>query len=473
MSNRRNFLKYTGLVAGGLAAGPAKIFASGHDGDSSAAAVIPPQPPGSQVFNMCGYAAPKIETVRIGFIGLGNRGSEAVPRIIHIEGVDVRALCDIKDAQVQLAKNELIGTSHNPALYSGSEDEWRKLCERDDIDVVYIATPWKWHTTMAVYAMQHGKHVAVEVPAAKTLEECWELVNTSEKTKRHCIFLENECYDFFELLTLNMARQGFFGEIIHGEGAYIHSIGESLFDPVRRPGLWRLDENAHRNGNLYPTHGLGPVCVIMNINRGDKMEYLTSMSSNDFSLHPYAVQLAAKDPAYNKYTDKHFRGNMNTTTIRTNLGRTIMLQHDTSSPRVKSSRYLISGTKGTAQCDADAPRIATSHEGWVSQDVFNQLEKQYTPAIVQKMGEMARLVGGHGGMDFLTDWRWIDCIRNGLPIDHDVYDAALWSSMAPLSEWSVAHRSSPIDIPDFTRGAWRKNAPVDISIDHPNLTNAK
>jgi len=473
MSNRRNFLKYTGLVAGGLAAGPAKIFASGQEGDASATAGISPQPPGPQVFNMCGYAAPRIETVRIGFIGLGNRGSEAVPRIIHIEGVDVRALCDIKEAQVKLAMNELKGTSHNPALYSGSEDEWRKLCERDDIDVVYIATPWKWHTTMAVYAMLHGKHVAVEVPAAKTLEECWELVNTSEKTKRHCIFLENECYDFFELLTLNMARQGFFGEIIHGEGAYIHSIGESLFDPVRRPGLWRLDENAHRNGNLYPTHGLGPVCVIMNINRGDKMECLTSMSSNDFTLHPYAVQLAAKDPAYNKYTDKHFRGNMNTTTIRTNLGRTIMLQHDVSSPRVKSSRYLISGTKGTAQCDADAPRIATSHEGWVSQDVFSQLEKQYTPAIVQKMGEMARLVGGHGGMDFLTDWRWIDCVRNGLPIDHDVYDAALWSSMAPLSEWSVAHRSSPIDIPDFTRGAWRKNAPVDISIDHPDLTNAK
>jgi predicted dehydrogenase len=348
-----------------------------------------------------------------------------------------------------------------------------KLCQRDDIDLVYIATPWRWHTTMAVYAMLHGKHVAVEVPAARTVEECWALVNTSEKTKKHCIFLENECYDFFELLTLNMARQGFFGEIIHGEGAYIHDIGESLFDPVRRPGLWRLDENAHRNGNLYPTHGLGPVCTIMNINRGDKMEYLTSMSTNDFSLHPYAVQLAAKDPAYNKYTDKHFRGNMNTTTIRTFRGRTIMLQHDTSSPRVKSARYLISGTKGAAQCDADAPRLSTSHEGWLPKETFDQLEKEYTLPIVRKMGEMARLVGGHGGMDFMMDWRNIDCLRNGLPPDHDVYDAALWSCMSPLSEWSVAHRSSPIDIPDFTRGAWKKNAPVNISIEHDHLTNAK
>jgi len=164
---------------------------------------------------------------------------------------------------------------------------------------------------------------------------------------------------------------------------------------------------------------------------------------------------------------------MNTTTIRTRKGRTIMLQHDTSSPRVKSSRYLISGTKATAQCDADAPRISTSHEGWVSQDIFSQLEKQYTPAIVQKMGEMARVVGGHGGMDFLMDWRWIDCVRNGLPIDHDVYDAALWSCMSPLSEWSVAHRSSPIDVPDFTRGAWEKNTPVSLSIDHDHLTTAK
>lgn len=388
MTDRRRFLKYTGLVAGSLASGGVKGLASQGAGQGS----MKGSEHGPQIFNMCGYAAPKLETVRIGFIGLGNRGGEAVPRLIHIEGVEVRALCDIKDEMVQLAKNELKGTSHDPALYSGNEDVWMKLCQRDDIDLVYIATPWRWHTTMAVYAMQHGKHVAVEVPAAKTVEECWALVNTSEKTKKHCIFLENECYDFFELLTLNMARQGFFGEIIHGEGAYIHDIGESLFDPVRRPGLWRLDENAHRNGNLYPTHGLGPVCTIMNINRGDKMEYLTSMSTNDFSLHPYAVQLAAKDPAYSKYTDKHFRGNMNTTTIRTFLGRTIMLQHDTSSPRVKSARYLISGTKGAAQCDADAPRLSTGHEGWLPKETFDQLEKEYTLPIVKKMGEMARLV---------------------------------------------------------------------------------
>jgi hypothetical protein len=313
----------------------------------------------------------------------------------------------------------------------------------------------------------------VEVPAAQTLEECWQLVDTSEKTKRHCIFLENECYGFFELLTLNMARQGFFGDIIHGEGAYIHDISRSLFDPERRPGLWRLNENTHRNGNLYPTHGLGPVCQVMNINRGDKMDYLVSVSSNDFSLNAIAKELAAKDASYNVYVDKPFRGNMNTTTIRTARGRTIMLQHDVSSLRPKSSKYLISGTKAIAQNDTDPPKIAVSHDEWVPDTVFKQLEEKFSPPILKKMGEMARIVGGHGGMDFLMDWRLIDCLRNGLPMDHDVYDAAAWSSIIPLSEWSVAHRSATMDLPDFTRGSWEKNSPLELSIDHANLTNAK
>ena len=458
-NNRRDFIKYSGIAATALVGAALPRLAVADDSNSTPFNAIKT----SQGFNMHGYAAPKIDKVRIGYIGLGSRGSEAVPRILNIEGVEVGALCDIKPKQVELAKETLKGTSNNPALYSGNDHEWKKLCERSDIDLVYICTPWNWHAQMAIYAMEHGKHVAVEVPAAQTIDECWQMVETSEKTKLHCVMLENECYDFFELLTLNMARQGFFGEIIHGEGAYIHNIGRSLFDPVQRPGLWRLDENAHRNGNLYPTHGLGPICQIMNINCGDKMDFLTSVSTNDFTLHDIAVELAAKDTSYSKYVDKHFRGNMNTSIIRTTKGRTIMLQHDTSSPRPKSSRYLISGTKATIQCDAGPTRISTSHEGWVSPDVFAQIEAKYTLPFVSKVGELAKKVGGHGGMDFLTDWRLIDCLRNGLPVDHDVYDAALWSSIVPLSEWSVANGSKPIEVPDFTRGAWQSNKPFDIS----------
>lgn len=458
-NNRRDFIKYAGIAASALVVAGLPQFVIADEVNNKPIDAVK----GSQRFNMHGYAAPKIDKVRIGYIGLGNRGSDAVPRILNIEGVEVRALCDIKPKQVELAKERLKGTPNNPALYSGNDQEWKKLCERSDIDLVYICTPWNWHAQMAIYAMEHGKHVAVEVPAAQTIDECWQMVETSEKTKLHCIMLENGCYDFFELLTLNMARQGFFGEIIHGEGAYVHSIGRSLFDPVQRPGLWRLDENAHRNGNLYPTHGLGPICQIMNINCGDKMDFLTSVSTNDFTLHDIAVELAAKDSSYAKYLDKHFRGNMNTSIIRTTKGRTIMLQHDTSSPRPKSSRYLISGTKATIQSDAGPARISTSHEGWVSPEVFAEIEAKYTLPYVAKVTALAKKVGGHGGEDFLTDWRLIDCLRNGLAVDHDVYDAALWSSIAPLSEWSVANASKPIEIPDFTRGAWQSNKPFNIS----------
>jgi hypothetical protein len=469
-NNRRQFLKLSGLAATGLAATSLNGFAGE---DRTVANTFTGSGKGKQLFNMAGYAAPKIETVRIGYIGLGNRGSEAVPRIIHIEGVDVRAICDIRPQQVQIVLDSLKGTAHHPATYSGSENEWKKLCERDDIDLVYIATPWAFHTPMALYAMNQGKHVAVEVPAAQTLEQCWQLVETSEKTKKHCVMLENECFDFFEMLTLNMVRQGFFGDIVHGEGAYIHNIGRTLFDRVMRPGSWRLNENAHRNGNLYPTHGLGPVCQIMDINRGDKLEYLVSVSSADFTLNNIAKELAAKDTSFQKYVDMPFEGNMNTSTIKTLKGRTIMLQHDISSPRPKSSRYLISGTKATAQCDAAAPKISVSHEGWLSEKEFRELEEKYTLPFIRKIGPVAREIGGHEGMDVLMDWRLIDCLRNGLPLDYNVYDAASWSSVVPLSEWSVAHGSAPVKVPDFTRGSWEKNKPIEMSIAHGTLTGIK
>ncbi len=217
-------------------------------------------------FNMSGYAAPKIDTVRIGFIGLGNRGPGAVQRMNKIEGVDVKALCDIRTEKAEAAKKILDNSTHQPQLYSGNANEWKKVCERPDIDLIYIATPWDLHTPMAVYAMKQGKHVCVEVPAATTVDECWQLVETSEQTKKHCIILENCCYDFFELLTLNLARQGYFGEIIHGEGAYIHDLLKMNFDKGSYYDMWRLKENT-RNGSLYPTHGLGPIAQLMNINR--------------------------------------------------------------------------------------------------------------------------------------------------------------------------------------------------------------
>lgn len=413
---------------------------------------------------MCGFAAPKLDTVRIGFIGLGNRGPAAVERMTHIEGTDIKALCDIRSGKVNAVKKSLEGSIHKPDIYAGKEDEWKKLCDRKDIDLVYIATPWALHTPMAVYAMKQGKHVCVEVPAAKTIEECWELVTTSEQTRKHCIILENCCYDFFELLTLNMVRQGLFGEIVHGEGAYLHTLFEGNFSKEKYYDMWRLKEN-FRNGNLYPTHGLGPVAQAMNINRGDKMDYLVAVSGKDFQMAAEANKLAVKDDFYKPFAGKKYRGNMNTTTIRTNKGSTIMLQHDVTSPNVYSRIHKISGTKGSCIKYPPPGRIAFGHEDWLNEEAYKKMEEQYTPNIVKKVGEMAKQVGGHGGMDFLMDWRTIDCLRNGLPVDMDVYDAALWSSIAPLSEWSVAHRSNSIDVPDFTSGSWKTNQPVDNSLE--------
>jgi predicted dehydrogenase len=414
-------------------------------------------------FNMCGYSAPKLETVRIGFIGLGNRGPAAVLRTSKIEGVDIKALCDLRPEKANGAKKKLQDATKafNPEVYTGNEDEWKKMCERNDIDLVYIATPWHLHAPMAVYAMKQGKHVAVEVPAAVTLDQCWEMVETSEKTRKHCMILENCCYDFFELLTLNMARQGLLGEIVHCEGAYIHDLLKSNFSKTNYYDMWRLKENM-RNGNLYPTHGLGPVAQVLNINRGDKMDYLVSMSTNDFSMAPVAKDLSAKDDFYKQFAGKSYRGNMNTTTIRTNTGRTIMLQHDVSSPNVYSRIHKVSGTKGSALKYPLPGKIAIGHETWMTEEEFKTNEEKHMPPIVKKVGEMAKQVGGHGGMDFLMDWRMIDCLRNGIPLDMDVYDAAAWSCIGPLSEKSVAKRSGSIDIPDFTSGSWKTNQPVDV-----------
>lgn len=471
-NNRRNFLKITGLASLGVAGtGVLKGFAKGKKTDELNAAEFNAY---KQQFNMSGYAAPKLETVRVGFIGLGQRGPGHLRNMMKIEGVEIKALSDLRASSVEKANKSLAGSSHQPTLYSGNKDEWKKLCDRKDIDIVYIATPWNLHVEMAVYAMEHGKHAFVEVPAAGTIEDCWKLVETSERTKKHCMMLENCCYDFFELLTLNMARQGYFGDVIHAEGAYLHNLLGLNFNKNGYWNMWRLRENAHRNGNIYPTHGLGPVCQIMNVNRGEKLDYLISMSGDDFLMSKTAKELASKDSFFQEFADGHYRGNMNTTSIRTASGRTIMIQHDVTSPNIYSRIHKITGTKGTALKYPLPGRISNGgKENWVSDAEMKELEIKYQPAIVKKIGEMAKEVGGHGGMDFLMDWRVIDCLRNGLALDQDVYDAALWSSISPLSEKSVANRSIAVDIPDFTNGSWKTNTPVDIKLEKGGTTKVK
>lgn len=477
-SNRRNFLKTATFAGAGVMGTSLLPGLSPKEADSNLKNVLASvKKSHSQRFNMCGYAAPPIPVVRVGIIGLGDRGAGAVPRLALIEGVEIKALCDKREVTVKGSQAYLARIGRPAAQeFCGDENLWKKMVELPDLDLIYICTPWTHHTTMAVYAMEHGKHVACEVPIARSIDESWQLVETSERTRKHCMMLENCCYDYFELLTLNMARQGLFGEIIHCEGAYIHYLRDSNFrkpDNTKQVDVaysdsWRLKENATRNGNIYPTHGLGPICQIMNINRGDKMEYMSSLSTADFTMAPREKELVSADPFYEQWRNSKFRGNMNTSMIKTSLGKSIMVQHDVSSVSPYSRIHLVKGTLGMARKYPD--ELIALGENWEKEDKMKEITEKYTPELVKRVGEIAKKVGGHGGMDFLLNWRMIDCLRNGLPLDQDVYDGALWSAIAPLSEWSVANRSQSIDVPDFTCGSWKTNKVHGINLETGGTT---
>jgi hypothetical protein len=390
---------------------------------------------------------------RVGLIGVGGRGRSLLRDLLAIEGVQVTALCDLVPAHAArgVAMVKEAGQDTAPAVFDGSDSIWEQLVARDDIDIVYIATPWNWHVPMAVGAMRQGKHAAVEVPAATTVDDCWTLVKVSEKTRRHCIMLENCCYGYNELLVLNLVKAGKLGRLTHGECAYIHDLRELLLSDEGE-GLWRRYPHLQLDGNLYPTHGLGPVANYLGINRGDRFEFLVSMSSLEAGLTEYRDEhLSAADP---KRQERYRTGDMNTSLIKTALGRTVMLQHDVVSPRPYSRINMISGTRGIF---ADYPArimIEGQPEGdaWAGLDGYKEA---FESPLWKRMGEIARKLGGHGGMDFIMNYRLMQCLREGLVPDMDVYDAATWSAPGPLSVASVKKGSKPVDVPDFTRGEWR------------------
>ena len=403
---------------------------------------------------------PKIDTVRVGFIGLGMRGPGAVARWTHIPGTKIVALCDLLPERVEKSQ-EILKNAGLPeaASYSGSEEAWKQLCERDDIDLVYIATDWKHHAAMGVYAMEHGKHVAIEVPAAMNIAECWQLVDTAEKTRRHCIMLENCCYDPFALTTLEMARQGVLGEIMHVEGAYIHDLRSMYFAEESEGGYhnhWGKRYSIEHTGNPYPTHGLGPACQILDIHRNDRMEYLVSMSTHQAGMSEYARKRFGENSP--EARQKYKLGDVNTTLIHTAKGKTIMLQYNVSTPRPYSRLQTVCGTLGFAQkypvpCIALDSHGDTPLEGEALETVLTRYKHPFSATI----GEEAHRKGLPNEMNYVMDYRLIYCLRNGLPLDMDVYDAAEWSCITELSEKSVLNGSIPVEIPDFTRGVWEKH----------------
>ena len=412
--------------------------------------------------SMLGFAAEPIEHVRIGLVGLGDRGTGAVRRLPYVEDATIVALCDLLPDRVERAQGILEELGAPRALHEFSGEEgYKQLCELDDIDLVYLAVPWQLHTPIAVYAMEHGKHVAIEVPAATSIKECWDLVNTSERTRKHCMMLENCCYDFFELTCLNMIQQGLFGEVVHVEGSYCHNL-EPYWDSYQ--GDWRMTYNKDHHGDVYPTHGIGPVCQDIDIHRGDKMDILVSMDTDAFAGQEIA------DKRYGKgAVEKYANGDNTMTFIRTHKGKTILVEHNTVTPRPYNRMYQVTGTKGFANkypneglaLGKDLVKMPVAYDDLDAEEYMSDAERdavmeQYKHPILKDLEEKARQVGGHGGMDFIMDYRLIYCLKHGLPLDQDVYDAAEWSSLVELTEVSINHGSMPVVMPDFTRGEWNK-----------------
>lgn len=449
---RRGFLKRTawagvGAALGGVGAGcKSSNFLCGKPESTALALAMRAKP---------------LSTVRVGVIGVGMRGPGAVHTYASLSGVQVTAVADLILERAEKQRQWLKQNGKpDVAVYGGTEEAWKKLCESDRVDLVHVTTPWLLHAPMALYAMRCGKHVAVEVPAAMTLDECWELVETCERTRCHCMILENCCYGESEMFALMLCRKNVLGDLVHGEAAYIHDLRDLCFSESGYQGMWRQAFGKAHTGNPYPTHGLGPVCQYMNINRGDRFEYLTSVSSGQFGLTEYAVEKYGKDSPQAKAGYR--LGDMNTSVIRTYRGRTILVQHNTTSPRPYSRINTISGTKGIL---TDYPlRVALapkSHE-WMSDKELAELKAKYIHPLWDKNGDAAKRSGGHGGMDYLLLLRLCYCLQNGLPLDIDVYDTALWSSLVELTERSVLKRGASVEVPDFTRGGWKTAEPLGI-----------
>jgi predicted dehydrogenase len=409
-------------------------------------------------------ASPRIMTakplnkVKVGFVGVGMQGSGHLRNFLNIDKVEITAICDIIPEKVARMQEWVTDKGFaKPRGYFKGEYDFKRMCQQEDLDLVYTATPWNWHVPVIVEAMKNGKHAATEVPAAVSIDECWEMVETAEKYNKHCVMMENCCYSRHAMMVLNMVRAGVFGEILHGAGGYLHDLRNYKLGGLYEND-WRVYHSMKRNGNLYPTHGLGPIAQCMGINRGDQFDYLVSMSSNSRGLQEYAKKKLGEDHKFSRA--EYALGDVNTTLIKTKSGKTIYLAHDTNLPRPYTRIDLLQGTHGITE--GYPPRFhiegKTDGHGW--EPMENYL-KEYDHPLWKNVGEKAK-GAGHGGMDFLEDYRLVQSLLKGEPTDIDVYDGAAWSVVSGLTGLSVANKSRPIDFPDFTRGLWKKRKPLGI-----------
>ncbi len=440
--NRRDFLKTTATAGLGMSVAAAGLAA----GSSREPATT--------------FNAPPLERVRVGFVGIGHQGSGHVQNLLKLPRVELAAVCDIVPEKVAKAQQWTVEAGQpKPAGYSNGHEDYRRMCGEEDLDLVFTATPWRWHTPVLLEAMKSGKHAATEIPMAISLDECWELVETSEKTKKHCVAMENCCYDRTELMILNMIRQGMFGELLHAECGYLHDLRELKLSDFYEE-RWRIRHSIERNADLYPTHGFGPVAQWMDVNRGNQLDYLVSMSSQSRGLNLYAAEKFGPESPEAKQT--YALGDVVTTLVRTQKGQTIQITHDTDSPRPYSRNILLQGTKGIVR---KYPEQLIHLAGRSPEHRWEELagyQEQYEHPLWREEMRARAEGAGHGGMDYIEDYRLIHCLLEGKPTDMDVYDGATSAAVIELSERSIAGRSRPVDFPDFTRGAWRQREPLGI-----------
>ncbi len=442
--NRRHFLKQSSLA---LAAG----------------SVIQP-----------GFATSSLQktpAVRLAFIGVGLRGRNHLAQALYRSDVQVTAIADIDPAAIA-ESNQMIQKSGRKvaAVYSGEKD-FEKLVQRNDVDAVIVATPWHWHAPMAIAAMKAGKYVGLEVPATVTLKEAWDLVETHEKTGTHLMMLENVCYRRDVMAILNMVRQGIFGEMLYAHCGYQHDLRPVKFNDGKQPygggvefgdkGLsearWRTQHSVDRNGDIYPTHGIGPVAEWLNINYGNRFVRLSSMATQSRGLHKYIVDNGGESHPNAKVTFK--LGDIITTSLQCQNGENIVLIHDTNSPRPYSLGFRAQGTKGIWMNDGNQiylEKVSPKHDQW---EPFAEYQAKYDHPLWKKFEKDAENAG-HGGMDFFVLRAFIESVKRKLPPPIDVYDAVTWSAISALSEESISKGGALIDFPDFTKGKWssRKSA---------------
>ncbi len=446
MSSRRAFIQKSALVGAGIATIPSY---------------------GYGMFN-----AKPAEKLNVGLIGVGLRGTNHLENLLLRKDVNVTAVCDVDPTKIIIAK-DLISKAggKTPTTFGSNDLDYRNLLELKDVDAVIIATPWLWHTRMTVDAMKAGKYAGVEVSASNTLEECWDLVNTHEETGTHMMILENVNYRRDILAVLNMVRQNVFGELVHFRCGYQHDLREVKFNNGKQPygggvefgekaiseAKWRTEHSVKRNADVYPTHGLGPIAAMADINRGNRFVSMTAHATKGIGLHNYVVEKGGENHPNAKVKFK--QGDVITSTLDTANGETIIITHDCNLPRPYSLGFRVQGAKGLWEKDGNRIYVEGNSKAH-SWDADADWLAKYDHPLWQKYGEYAENAG-HGGMDFFVINSFVESAKANIAPPMDAYDAAAWSAVTPLSEASIANNGAPQDFPDFTRGLWIKRAPYD------------